>query len=268
MGDNMVSSVRIKAKELLCRNTLRFFLISLGSFILRYGIIALNIGAFYFFFERNLETEYIFVPILFSFISILFISAVKMGEEFVYFIRADGGKGSFLLLFKFLSPEKSLKVTLFYLKVNFLKIFWLLYFLLPSGICGGCSYYLYKTAIISESVSFTLLAGTVVLFCLSFVVWRTCILRYKAATYYFCLDDKKLVNKAIKKSIQFTDGSLSDGVVLEYSLLGWLLSCVFIAPIVYVLPYIKLCKAIYTLEAVQGRKLCKEKYAINILSVM
>ena len=264
----MVSSVRIKGKELLCRNTIRFFLVSIVSFLFRYGIVSVNIGAFYLFFESGYRIEYIFVPVIFFVVSLLFVSGIKMGEEFIYFIRADGGNGRFLLLFKFLSPENSLKATLFYIKVNFLKAFWLLYFLLPSLICGGCSFYLYKTSIINDFVSFTLLTGTIVLFCLSLVVWRTAILRYKAATYYFCLDDNRLVNKAIKKSVQFTDGSLSDGVVLEYSLLGWILSCAFVVPIVYVLPYIRLCKAIYTIEAVQGAKPCKTRYAVNIISVM
>lgn len=264
----MVNSVRIKGKELLSKNTFRLFFISVASFLIRYSILFGNIFMFYYFFENKYSIEYIFVPVLISLLSLLFISGVKSGEQFVYFIRADGGKGRFLLLFKFLSPLNSLKATLFYLKINGLKIFWLLYFLLPSLICGGCSYYLYSTAVISESVSFTLLAGTSALLGLSLVVWRIAVVRYSAAPYYFCLDDKKRINRAIKKSIQFTDGSLGDGVVLEYSFVGWILSCIFIVPFLYVLPYIKLCKAIYTVEAVQDRKLCKGRYAVNILSVM
>ena len=264
----MVNKVRIKGKELLSKNTFRLFFTSVASFLIRYGVLFGNVFIFYYFLKNEYSIEYIFVPVLISLLSMLFISGIRLGEQFVYFIRADGGKGRFLLLFKFLSPINSLKATLFYLKTNGLKIFWFLYFLLPTAICGGCSYYLYDTVVISESVSFTLLAGTSALLGLSLVVWRIAVIRYSGASYYFCLDDKKLINRAIKKSIQFTDGSLNEGVVLEYSLMGWILSCVFVAPVVYVLPYIKLCKAIYTLEAVQGRKLCKEKYAINILSVM
>ena len=275
----MNSDARLKSKILLSRNTLRLFLVSFASFVLRYGAFAGVISealAIYNsrFFKVMLEnyndtivfTFFTFTQILIIIAALVFCAAVKAGEDFVFFTRSQGAKGHFSLLFKYLAPKKAFIFFGLYLKINSLKTFWLIYFLLPFSFCFTGAYYLYASAYLSQPVYYILCIGSSLLLSISIIMWRFAVLRYAAAPYYLCLNIKRGINFVIHKSILFTDGFLADGVVLEYSALGWILSCIFIAPIIYVVPYLKLTKSIFVANAVFSNvPQPQATYAVNFL---
>lgn len=275
----MNSEIRLKSKILLSGNTLRLFLIIFVSAFLRYGTfcgaaVGLLTAHNSDFFKSMLAeyndigvyTAFVFSSIIIFAVILIFSAAIKGGEEFIFFTRAQGAKGHFPLLFKYLRPQKAFAFFRLYFFINTLKLCWLIYFLIPFSFCAACSYYLYSTGHLSETVYFILCTGASLLLAISLVMWRFAVLRYSAAPYYLCLNTKRGVNYVIKKSIRFTDGFLADGIVLEYSSLGWVLSCIFIAPIVYVTPYLKLTKASYISQAVFGNAPTKRTtYAINFL---
>lgn len=278
----MNSKIRLESKYLLSKNTLRLFLISLLSMSLRWGNLALNLTGLYFLlnsdflknllFDYNNALVYTGVVILYSIIffsTAMTASAIKLGEQFVYFTRAQRAKGQIRLLFKFLHPKKSLKALKLYFTVNFMKIFWLIYFLSPVGVCAGCTAYLYNISYLSPDVYFVLASGTALLLSISTVVWRVAVLRYSAAPYYVCLKPELQVKEAIKKSIRFTDGLLTEGVLLEYSFSGWILSCILIIPLFYVVPYIKLTKSVFVTKSVFSHsKTPQNKYSVNLLNLL
>ncbi len=275
----MNSEVRLKSKFLLSKNTLRLFLISFTSFVLRYGFFAgviLEALAIYnsVFFKNLLKiyddtvvfTVFAFAEILIFTVALIFSAAVKGGESFVFFTRSQGAKGHFSLLFKYLTPQKAFTFFRLYLKINALKLLWLIYFLLPFSFCFAGTYYLYSSSYLSRPVYYILCIGSSLLLSISLIMWRFAVLRYSASPYYLCLNIKRGVNFVINKSIRFTDGFLADGVVLEYSSLGWILSCIFIAPIIYVVPYLKLTKTVFVSQAVFGNvPQVKTTYAVNFL---
>lgn len=269
------SAVRLKAKSLLSGNTARLFLISALSFILRWGYALVNFtGLFHFLrsdiFKHLLESYnnaliYTLSGIIYFisfYLMISTVSVLRMGERFAYYTRAEGGKGRFGLLFKFMGIKGGFRALRTYLTINGLKLLWLVYFLLPTLLCGACIIYLYVFGRLSATVLIALFTGEALLLSISLVMWRVSTLRYEATVYYMCLRDIS-VRKAIKKSILHTDGVLSDGVVLEYSLLGWILSCIFVIPLFYSIPYIKMCKATFVTEAVSRRVSVKSTYAVN-----
>ncbi len=270
--------VRLKAKGLLSGNTVRLFLISFVSFILRWGYAFINVTGIIHFLKSDIFSAlldkynntliYILTGLIYSlsfYFMISTVSSIRAGERFVYYTRAEGGKGCFRLLFKFIGVKKSFRALKLYLSLNGLRLLWLVYLMLPPLICGVCILYLYIFGRLSVAVLTTLLTGEALLFAISIVMWRVCTLRYDATVYYVCLSNIS-IRRAIKKSILYTDGTLSDGVVLEYSLLGWILSCVLIIPLVYCIPYIKLCKATFVTEAVSRRVSSKNTYAVTYLS--
>lgn len=275
----MNSEARLKSKFLLSKNTFRLFLISFTSFALRYGAFAgvmLEATAIHrsVFFKNMLEayndtvvfTAFSFAEILILLVVLIFCAAVKGGESFVFFTRSQGAKGHFALLFKFLAPRKALTFFRLYLKTNTLKALWLIYFLLPFLFCFAGSFYLYSSAYLSQPVYYILCIGSSLLLSISIIMWRFAVLRYSAAPYYLCLNVKRDVNSVINKSIRFTDGFLADGVVLEYSSLGWILSCIFIVPIIYVVPYLKLTKSVFISQCVsESYPKAVTTYAVNFL---
>lgn len=277
----MNSLIRLKSKYLLSGNTARLFSIASTSIILRQGPIFLMIFGIYhltktaivFDFKNSIGDTafYIFAFILIFSVGIvlmLFAAAVRMGEQYIFFSRADGGKGRFALLFHFCTFKKSIRALTFYFKLNALKFGWLLYYLLPSAICIGIIFYLYTYAHLSLGVFMILTIGTSVLISVSLFMWRATVFRYSAAPYYMCLNPKMNVKSAINKSIRFTDGHLRESVLLESSFLGWIASCITIIPIFYVVPYCRLCRAVAVTQYLTGNLSAPtQEYAVNILKI-
>ena len=58
-----------------------------------------------------------------------------------------------------------------------------------------------------------------------------------------CTDLNISVKDAINKSTNNSDGFIRDGVYLKSSMLFWIISCIFILPVIYVIPFNKLSKA-------------------------
>lgn len=275
----MSASARLRSDMLLSKSTARLFFISLFSFILRWGILSLNVtglGIFirsdFFDFLFKTYNDVLIITLsglLFSalfIVSLIFISAVKLGEQFLYFTRAQGSKGRFLLLFKYLHPKKAVRAFTLYSELILLKLFWFIYFLLPFGICIGCIGYIYSLPPLPQGIYTVLWAGASLLLSLSIVMWKVSTLRYSAAPYYICLNHGISASRAIKKSIRFTDGNLAEGVLLEYSFTGWFLSCIFIIPILYVVPKFKLSKCVFITDTVFSSVPSEQgTYAVNYI---
>ena len=276
----MNSCIRIEAKRLLSHNTPRFFFISLLSFIFRYGILTLSVLSVYLFYKSNFFSFLLsaynslliygsvsFLASVIIFLCFLFISGIRLGEYAVYFGKANGATGKFTTLFRFIGVSKSIKALWLFLRINTLKILWSICFFLPAAICGVCIYNLYKNDYTNQSTFFVLAVGLSIILALAFVMCRVLSLRLSASAYYICLHGSTSVSEAIKKSIRATDCFLSDGVVLEYSFIGWILSCIFIIPAFYAIPYIKLTKAVFITEAIFSQSASKSPYAVNYLSL-
>lgn len=257
----MNTRIRLHSKYLLSKNICRLFFISFASACLRWGRLIFTVAGIFIFLNSPLyealrakygTAEVAFVSVLIYlwlfFLIALVSSGIKLGEQFLYFTRAQGSKGSLKLIFKYTAPKKAFRALRFYTTVNFYKFMWLLYFLLPCALCVGCDIYVYNYFSYPPIIHMILAVSISLLFSVCFVMWRISSARYSAAAYYFCLDPSMKVGDAIKKSIRFTDGFLAESVLLEYSLAGWILSCVFAAPIIYVVPYVKLCKCVFVTE--------------------
>ena len=100
-------------------------------------------------------------------------------------------------------------------------------------------------------------------------MWRVTFFRYNAAAYYICLNNRISHRDEINKSVRFTDGFLKEYALTESSFLGWFLSCIFIVPAVYVLPYFRVTKALFVAESVSMKSASETKtdYAINYLRI-
>ena len=278
----MNSEIKIKSKTIIKGDTLRLFFISLFSLILRRGSFAIWLYCIVNIFKSGLLEAYInkynavlvysvaiFDIAFVTAILLLFISAVKLGEQFLYFIKASGGKGRTGLLFSFFTFEKSFRALSLYFRLTFLKLSWLLYFLLPCIVTYGLTFYLYSSGNLLPIVFYIMLAGSSLLLSFCIFMWRVAFFRYNAAPYYICLNRDISSKAAIKKSISFTDGFLRESVLLESSFFGWFLSCGFIFPLVYVLPYFKISKALFVVESLSMKAYPERKtsYAINYLKL-
>ncbi len=274
----MNNHVKIKAKQLLYKNTLRLFFISLLSFIFRLGAFALiilappvfiNTGLFkilcnYTGMTTGVVTS-IVLYILLTFLLLCFVSGVGMGEKWIYLQRLSGVKPKLRFLFKYLPPKKSIRAFNLYAKTLSLKIMWLLYFMIPPALCFGCALYLISRGADTTTIFITALAGSVLLSA-SLVLLGSVFSRYSQGAYYMCTHKSATAKESLNFSITSTDGHLNNRTVLHFSLMGWVLSCVFVLPIVYAVPFIKLCNVAF-IEECRSIPLSKSEYAVNILEI-
>ena len=282
LGEIMNSDIKIKSKTIIRGDTLRLFFVSLFSFVVRRGTFAIWCYCIVNLFKKGILNFYldnyndalVYCVVVFDIafvtaVLFLFICALKLGEQFLYFIKASGGKGRTGLLFSFFTFEKSFRAFSLYLRLTILKTVWLLYFLLPCLVCYALSFYLYSHGNLLPVVFYIMLAGASVLLSYCIFMWRVAFFRYYASPYYVCLNRDISPKEAIKKSINFTDGFLRESVLLESSFLGWFLSCGFILPVVYVLPFFRVSKALFVVESLSIRALpqTKQQYAINYIKL-
>ncbi len=282
LGEIMNGNIKIKSKTIIKGDTLRLFFISFFSFVARRGSFAIwfycvvnlfKSGILKFYLD-NYNDALVYSMVIFDIafvtaVLFLFICALKSGEQFLYFIKASGGKGRTGLLFSFFTFEKSYRAFSFYFRLTFLKFAWLLYFLLPCVVTYGLTFYLYYQGNLLPVVFYVMLVGSSCLLSCCIFMWRVTFFRYNAAPYYFCLNRDISTKEAIKKSITFTDGFLRESVLLESSFFAWFLSCLVVAPLVYVLPYFKISKALFVVESLSLRAYPKTKtrYAINYIGL-
>ena len=236
----MSGFIKIRAKELLLNNTLKLFLVSFTAFILKLTITAslviltnailispffqnlvISYNSFLVYFIYSLATVTLYLLLL------LFICGLKMGEKAIYFMQSKGSKASFKYLFIFLRPTQSFRALYLYLKLFFLKTAWFLYF--------NTSTY--------SAVLLTLIFGSVFLLSISHFYYNAVVIRYNYAIYYLCTDIKISVKQAINKSVDYSDGFIKDGIILKSSFFFWLISCILVLPIFYVVPFKKITSA-------------------------
>ena len=276
----MSGDIKIKSKAMINGDTLRLFFISSFSFIVRRGVFAIWLYCIVNLFKSGILNSYLdsyndaIVYTVVSFdiafvtmVLFLFICALKLGEQFLYFIKASGGKGRTGLLFKYFTFEKSFRAFSLYLRLTLLKLGWLLYFLLPCIVSYSMTFYLYSQGSLLPLVFYVMIAGSSFLLSFCIFMWRAAFFRYNAAPYYFCLNSELSSKEAIKKSIRYTDAFLRESVLLDSTFFGWFLSCLTIVPLVYVIPYFKLSKALLVVEglSLQAYPEAKEGFAINYL---
>lgn len=278
----MSSDIKIKSKTILKGDTIRLFLISLFSFLIRRGTLALWLyclvqilksGLLDFYLE-NFNDAFVYLVVTIDIIFVtsilfLFICVLKLGEQFIYFTKASGGKGRFLLLFHFFTFGGSFRAFSLYFKLTLLKFGWLVYYLFPCAVCYGITFYLYSMGNILPVVFYVLISGSSLLLSFCVFMWRVTFSRYNAAPYYVCLNRDITSKEAIIKSIKFTDGVLRETVLLESSFFPWFLSCGAIVPVVYVIPYFKISKALFVVESLSLKAYPKIKtsYAINYMGL-
>ncbi len=276
----MSGDIKIKSKTIIKGDTIRLFFISLLSFVVRRGTFAIwfycivnlfKSGILDFYLE-NFNDALVYSVVLFdiffvSTILFLFIYSLKLGEQFLYFVKASGGKGRTGLLFHFFNFKGSFRAFALYMRLNALKLVWLLYFLFPCAVCYLITFYLYSHGNLLPIVFYILIIGSSVLLSFCVFMWRITFSRYNAAPYYVCLNPDTTPKEAIKKSIFFTDGVLRESVLLESSFFGWFLSCITFVPFIYVLPYFKISKALFVVESLSLKAYPERKtnYAINYL---
>lgn len=191
----------------------------------------------------------IIISIIISLVYSAIFSILKIGDLFWNYTTIYSINNDFYNIFHYYSSlKKILKSWNISIQIFMRKTFWTIILLLPSVVIGSWSIYatiyqheVYNKILITFGYILSLLLTIVAI-----IIRIIFLQRYFLTRYLIVSGECKKVRQAIKLSIKIMNGKKIDCISLLLSFLGWVVPCVFIIPIFFVLPYIKMSLALYS----------------------
>lgn len=98
-------------------------------------------------------------------------------------------------------------------------------------------YFLLKGNGISQKVFYVVITGTALLAVTGFLFWFVSVQKYSRARLLLAAYPDITVADALKLSVAGMNGRLLSAVRFKFSFLPWILLCVFVLPLIFVIPY-------------------------------
>ena len=247
-----ITCLKLSAKRKMLKNNFRFFIVSALPFFTISLLIILNYYFIEFFKKTDLRLTGFLLPyteavrlslILFLILfSLCLWKGISLCSQMYFYKRAKGNKNSFFNCMKSLSFSQYnsfLGVTI--IKALLSLGIGALYFL-PGIAVSVLLIYSYRYESYGFNVNLTLFVSVVILFVIGAVFFFITTKRYSLSTYILLTENERNPLKIIARSIEIMGNHSVEYSLYCLSFLGWILSCVFIIPIIYTVPYIILSK--------------------------
>lgn len=124
----------------------------------------------------------------------------------------------------------------------FLSVAWSAFYLLPCITTVATLYYSINSGGYTFSVMLTLFVAAVILFAIGISYIYVTLKRYSMCNFVVFTETRIDAIRVIEKSISYTENNTVRLALYNLSFVGWILSCVLVIPIFYVLPYIKMAR--------------------------
>ncbi len=192
------------------------------------------------FSDKNpkLRISVLVAVIFLSVIYCVSLSVFRMLEEIWYIGQSHVGKKTFRKLVAATDGKRFFKGVLLSFVIGLRKLIWIFLLSLP-----GCAIiYLSVRFVLQKSeydIFLIMLTGGVLLVIFG-LFFAFCInQRYFMAKYLFLKNPKISIKRAVRVGIAMMDGNCLKTAVFKMSFLPHLLSCVFVLPVIYALPYFR-----------------------------
>lgn len=244
-----MSYIKLKAKNRLVKNTLSCFAV---SFLPYATFILLSLFNYYLFmFLKNTSlaplSSYADVlrPSIFTLsliISYIIWRITRFITDRFFYVKNHNPDATFRQSVRGVTFRQFITVSMATVLKFFLSISWSVVYLLPCAVMGGIFVYAIKYEEFNRNLFISLFASTVILFFIGISFLYVTMKRYTMteAVIFACKEKDSL--KAIEKSIKIMEGNTLKYSLYCLSFLGWILSCVLVLPIFYVLPYKTMAK--------------------------
>lgn len=250
-----ITCLKLQAKRKMLKNNFRFFIVGALPF---FTISLLTILNYYFiefikktdlrftdFLSPYTETIHLSLIVFFIIFSLCLWKGISLCSQHYFYRRAIGKKSSFSGSIKSLSFSQHnafLGVTV--IKALLSLSLCALYFL-PCLAVSALLIYSYRYESYGYNVNLTLFVSATVLFFIGSIFLFVTLKRYSFTTYVILTEEERNPLKVITRSIEIMENHSVEYSVYCFSFLGWVLSCIFIVPLIYAVPYINLSKWSY-----------------------
>lgn len=252
--------LKLSAKKRLMNDTLRCFFVSTLPFFIFSLCVVFN---YYLpiLLKKTPISKDIFLNVTLSIFSIVLSfclwKSVCLVKEKFFFMKTLYKK------VKFFKVVRSIKFNRYitYLKVSVLRILlaisWSAVYFIPCIIVTSLLVYSYRYENYGENALLTLFVSSVMLFFVGASHFFVTLKRYSMCEFIILTDKQKNPLKIMAESIKLMENHSVNYSFYCLSFIGWILSCFFIVPLFYVLPFVNMSKWCYV------EKITKQENTVN-----
>ncbi len=250
-----ITCLKLGAKRKMLKNNFRFFIVGALPF---FTISLLTLLNYYFielikktdlrfmgFLSPYTETIHLSLIVFFIILSLCLWKGVSLCSQNYFYRRATGKKLSFFKSIKSLSFSQYnsfLGVTII---KSLLSLSLCALYYLPCLAVSILLIYSYRYESYGFNVNLTLFVSSTILFFIGSIFLFVTLKRYSFTTYVIFTEKERNPLKVITRSIEIMEHRSVQYSFYCLSFLGWVLSCIFVIPLVYAIPYINLSKWCY-----------------------
>ena len=244
-----MSYIKLKAKNRLVKNTFRCFFASALPYVVFALLSLLNYYLYVILKNTDFDSLSSYAHILRP--SLLTISLVasfiiwrtaRLIVDRFFYVKNNNPDATFWKSARGVTFRQFITASMTTVLKFFLGVAWSVAYLLPCALMSGIFIYAIKYEEFNRNLFVTLFASIVILFFIGVSFLYVTMKRYTMtdAVIFACKEKDSL--KAIEKSIKIMEGNTLKYSLYCISFVGWLLSCLLVLPIFYVLPYKTMAK--------------------------
>lgn len=258
---------KLNAKKRLIKNYFKCFTVSVFPFI---AVVLLTIFNYFlgkmlgdFSFNSFLLPYAMYIRLLLLITSIILSTFIWKSVQLVvdgYFLLKVHNKNITLIqTIKCITFRQCLTFFMVSLTRFFLSVSWFVFYLSPCIAVSCLLLYSYKNENNGFNINLTLFISAILLFVIGVVFFYVTLKRYAMCSSVILTDEEKNPLKVIVKSIEIMENHSVQYAFYCFSFFGWLLLCLLIVPIIYVVPYFKMSKSCFSNSLGLSKFLKREK---------
>lgn len=257
--------LKLIAKRKMMNDTMGCFFISVLPLLTLSLLVILNYYLQFFLKKTVFETDIfllVFFTILSSVISFCIWKSTCLMKYNFFLIKTNYKKVKFLKVVRHIS----LKQHITYWKVSVLRallsVSWSAVYFSPCLVVSLILAYSYRYENYGRNVNLTLFISALSLFTVGLFHFFVTIKRYSLCESIILKDKQKKPLNVITESINEMENKSIKYALYCLSFSGWILSCIFIIPIFYVLPFVNMSKWCYISYLNKPKEIKTEKPVI------
>lgn len=227
-----LSLLKLKAKKRLVKNNAKCFLI---SFLPPLSLAATGTAVYFLYsflltaalpYDAYTKPAALTLGIIISFI--IYAFAKLSSDNFFISKSRKTGRVTF---------KKVLSYSVVCVMRFFLSVSWFVLYFFPCLTVSGALYYAVSRNLYGRNVFAALVSSAAVLFLIGSVFLYITLKQYSACSAVLLTEEETDALKIIAKSMEIMNGNMIRYSLFCISFFGWMISCIFILPAFYVLPY-------------------------------
>ncbi len=248
-----MSYFKLNAKKRMMNNYFKCFIVSVFPFmtvvlliISNYFLVELlNSRSFNVFLLQYAVYVRISLLTISVILSVFIWKSVQFLVDSYFLLKALNKNVTFRKTIKCVSFRQCFTFFMVSIVRFFLSISWLVVYLSPSIIILGLLLYSYRSENNGFNINLTLFVSAIMLFIIGLSFLYITLKRYAMCSSVILTDEEKNPLKVIVKSIEIMENHSIKYAFYCVSFLGWLLLCLLIIPLIYVVPYFKMSKSCF-----------------------